>query len=586
MSAAPIVMEPKRASKEDLAAGLKTALQCNNEWLLRVIDRHSFFADKDDFLAYKVAVVIDANGPADGYKNNPTIATCIKGMQIADKDFLYKLSGNETTRKRPSEEFRSDAVILQNVLVKRNRNRKERIRRSSTATTIAMDDEDPADDNGEDHVDAASFTPTELLCEGSTKDGVDEGGPIDGENPAGETTSVETQKTSAIDEEMNVVQESTFLEEQPMQCDADVLSDLSSSISDSDADVLSDLSSSLSDSPARTVKEIVDSPLNTSLSSTDSLEHLRDSIVSSTPPEGEVTTRSRKRARPFRPTPERVRACKAAAVACSSSPPPRPGVAVGTPSIFSCAPTVELSPANAKAETPLGTDGRLFRCYNNEGTEILLGSIAPTVELPPQDNKGGAEAALSTSPDDADAKLDNAIAIARRTAPINPLLQFVKNNTEADSDEEESPKVEPLAKIHQYVAASMTDASKFPGVAHAEKLALIKKEWYEIHGPPREVTKGNTQANPPKTKAAVPKRQAKEGARKKRTRNEKLKTSPPFGCGKCRGKVNGCANCNPVLMKKYLLRMIQTLKEQALDGFEKKVAAHERQLEKHCSHLS
>ena len=203
MSAAAIVMEPKRASKEDLAAGLKTALQCNNEWLLRVIDRHSFFADKDNVLASKVADAIDANGPADGYKNNPTIATCIKGMQIADKDFLYKLSGNETTRKRPSEEFRSDAVILQNVLAKRARNRKERIRRSSTATTIAMDDEDPADDNGEDHVDAASVTPTELLGEDSTKDGVDEGGPIDGENATGETTSVETQKTSAIDEEMN-----------------------------------------------------------------------------------------------------------------------------------------------------------------------------------------------------------------------------------------------------------------------------------------------------------------------------------------------------------------------------------------------
>ena len=48
-----------------------------------------------------------------------------------------------------------------------------------------------------------------------------------------------------------------------MQCDADVVSDLSSSINDSDADVLSDLNSSINDSPTRTVKEIVDSPLNT-----------------------------------------------------------------------------------------------------------------------------------------------------------------------------------------------------------------------------------------------------------------------------------------------------------------------------------
>ena len=128
----------------------------------------------------------------------------------------------------------------------------------------------------------------------------------------------------------------------------------------------------------------------------------------------------------------------------------------------------------------------------------------------------------------------------------------------------------------------MTDASKYIGVAYADKLALIKAKWGETHPGYNHNVEGKKLSK----KVKKPSKRTKPKAAAKPKRHAKtLRTSPPYGCTKCRLIVNGCANCNPALMKKCLLKKIEKLRAAALDGFEVKVAGHLAELEKHCSHL-
>ena len=63
-------------------------------------------------MAEAVAKLLEANGPAGGYALNPTVSEIRKAIALVDKDKLYKLSGNESTKGRDKDEFRPDAVML------------------------------------------------------------------------------------------------------------------------------------------------------------------------------------------------------------------------------------------------------------------------------------------------------------------------------------------------------------------------------------------------------------------------------------------------------------------------------------------
>ena len=271
-----------------------------------------------------------------------------------------------------------------------------------------------------------------------------------------------------------------------------------------------------------------------------------------------------------------------------------------TPSILeSTASTVTFTP-RIEAVTPIASTsaakdaetlpGSTEKTDQLEGTEtqpavelsprwmVPIGTIKPTVELPPHDNKGGDEAPVGVSPQQSIPALDAAIAAASHTGPIDPRVQF-KSNQEDDEDANDE-KLQPapdVAAFHVYVATEMTDASQYIGVAYAEKLALIKAKWAEAHPGYNQNVKVKKQSKETKKKQA----KGDQTQRKSKT----LKTSPPYGCTKCRAKVTGCANCNPELMKKCLLKKIEKLRADALDGFEVNVARHLAELKKHCSHL-
>ena len=117
---------------------LKNKIKTDPDWLVRSIAKARLFAENDEHMVDSIVAALQ--GSEHEFTKNPTIVEVQKALHLLDKDFLYKISGQEDSKGRSLELYRADAVLFCEVFKKKKRNLKNSIKRSLSKSTVQATD--------------------------------------------------------------------------------------------------------------------------------------------------------------------------------------------------------------------------------------------------------------------------------------------------------------------------------------------------------------------------------------------------------------------------------------------------------------